>query len=1049
MSVNLKIRNIFQFAFSLLLMAGLSSCIMDTGFDEPGEMTSATLRLSTRSSVTRADGKDELEKDPYAENEDKIGRVALFFYTDGKSTSAPFFVTELNVEEIVSADVVVTIPEELVTGSNFPGNKAYAYALANLPADVRIDAADGKISVGSGAPKAATMEALQALWVGNPGFVSASAPATFVMRGGGEIALQEDATTGARTASGTILLERLASKIRLWADIPGYLYIDTTTGKTIDENASDFQAKKDDDKIEKWESVPVSGDESNVNLYLYNLTQRGRIDGYVGARIDDPEDPENLAYANIENAAKGARKLAENVRLNDADKDETYTYSHETAYYSYPNVWDGDSPSEQHRTHVVISVPWRRVEGGDTEYRECYYSVPVNALTATTDNGKAEKANCLEPNCYYRIKVRIGMLGNTNRGEAIEIPASYEVVPWSTANVDVNIKDRRFLVVNQKEWVMNNTYTLEIPFATSHKTIIEACYVTYFRYYEPWGTDRFATEAWTLQNDREGVNNGIYANARWHDRTEFQNWCNAANSAGVQNTEGVIRADIKHVDPVTDKELATADNLMLYYKREYFYDDIIGDFTYYVGHEQPKTFQHGMITIEEAEHGGLTEDSEEWNAWKQYNEKYDKINAIYTCEIDSDKRVINFKHPLILWKEVRDESGTLKYYAPDLNPRTHKLWDEYSRVEISIIIKHEDWKNNDGLYREIVHITQYPAMYVEVSHNYANPVGFNNTNVNEYVSVNGLNVSPNANPRYGNPLWTGTALNIRSFAGNNNNPNMYVIHTSQLSEENEHLYDIGDPRSLHYNNLLTNESFKDFIKDVDNPEGILQYGVHTYTSGFWPPTNRTDRLTEDIFSSTRLYSPEGQTLQYYYPTDETDGAGSKENFIAPSFRIASSFGKANFHTLNDNVNGYTHYIRNEARFRCATYQEAGRPAGRWRVPTKAEIKYLVQLSVDKKIPALFGNPMYPTTYASYYSASGILGVRSSDNDIRELTEEEASDYYLSGTMFPPSIAVRCIYDEWYWTQIDGTNLPTPNGVKETTFYWGDVKKDNTQELPNP
>lgn len=1045
MSVNLKIRNIFQFAFSLLLMAGLSSCIMDTGFDEPGEMTSATLRLSTRSSVTRADGKDELEKDPYAENEDKIGRVALFFYTDGKSTSAPFFVTELNVEEIVSADVVVKIPEELVTGSNFPGNKAYAYALANLPADVRIDAADGKISVGSGAPKAATLEALQALWVGNPGFVSASAPATFVMRGGGEIALQEDAT-GARTASGTILLERLASKIRLWADIPGYLYIDKTTGKTIDENASDFQAKKDNDKIEKWESVPVSGDESNVNLYLYNLTQRGRIDGYVGACIDDPEDPEDLAYANIENAAKGARKIAENVRLNDADKDETYTYSHEAAYYSYPNVWDGDSPSEQHRTHVVISVPWRRVEGGDTEYRECYYSVPVNALTATTDNGKAEKANCLEPNCYYRIKVRIGMLGNTNRGEAIEIPASYEVVPWSTANVDVNIKDRRFLVVNQKEWVMNNTYTLEIPFATSHKTEVVACYVNYFRYNDVWGNDDNANANASFTSSQ------IKDPKLYHDKEEFKNWLTAADKPVAnggcdgRNNEGEVWAKVNNSDSY---------ETMLYYKKKYFYDDIYKNYTYYVGHEHPKTFQHNHITFAESVANGLTEDTKnsltsDWSAWERYNEKYNKINAIYTCEIDHDRSVINFSHPLVQWKEVR--VGSSLYYAPELNPRTNELWDEFSRVEIIVKIKHEDWDSSiDHLYEETIYITQYPGMYVEVSHDYgdaAGSAGGNSTDpkVSQYVIVNGQR-TPYANAGGSDePPYLVSYTPLPNFYGSNNNPNMYVIYTTQLTGEDGQLYEIGDPRTLYSdNNLKPNRNMSapysdqlvvtTDINDVQRWEGS---GYQYYTPPSWLGGGYSSvPYGIDLHNAVNVVSKASNVkLTNYYPADETTGSGSKENFIAPAFRIASSFGKV--------AVGY----RVEARRRCAVYQEAGRPAGRWRLPTKAEIKYIARLSADGKIPILLGDNSDPELYGEYWSAQGGLLV----NGKGEVKDSDAGQLNVIGVFAP-----RCIYDEWYWTQIDGGEFPvdpnSPTGARlspiTTTFYWGDVKKDNTQELPKP
>lgn len=1012
MSVNLKIRNIIQFAFSLLLMAGLSSCIMDTGFDEPGEMTSATLRLSTRSSVTRADGKDELEKDPYAENEDKIGRVALFFYTDENSTSAPFFVTELNVEEIVSADVVVKIPEELVTGSNFPGNKAYAYALANLPADVRIDAADGKISVGSGAPKAATQEALQALWVGNPGFVSASAPATFVMRGGGEIELQEDAT-GSKTASGTILLERLASKIRLWADIPDYLYIDKTTGKTIDENASDFQAKKNENKIEKWESVPVSGDESNVNLYLYNLTQRGRIDGYVGACIDDPEDPEDLAYANIENAAKGARKIAENVRLNDADKDETYTYSHETAYYSYPNVWDGDSPSEQHRTHVVISVPWRRVEGGDTEYRECYYSVPVNALTATTDNGKAEKANCLEPNCYYRIKVRIGMLGNTNRGEAIEIPASYEVVPWSTANVDVNIKDRRYLVVNQKEWVMNNVSTLQIPFATSHKTKLE-CYVNYFRYVDIWGTTGYAgggTSGTKLSNE--------------HNSKEFDTWKTKCDSDG----EGYH----------------TTNFGKLYCRPRYF----VGP--YYVGREHPYTIDPEI----KGRNSAKNSENEE-TAWETYNQ-YGCIDSLYSCTIDHENSIINFNHPLIAWE--KKTSGGTEYYVPQVK-KNGKLWDEYSRCEIIIKIKHADWDKGDGLYEETLYITQYPGIYVEEDHDYGmENQGKTNENrstnsASPYVLVNGNNTNTYS-------AYFARINFLVNHDGSNNNPNMYVIHVTQLSDEDDMKYEIGDPRTLYYNNDLIsyddkgNQDVNGFLVDKSDNEKSFSIWTGKNANGAFNNTygnysiygpNYGFLYTPKIYSARRLEDNTTGILKYYYPTDETpeDQPGSKTNFIAPVLRVAASYGKA--------IDG----SKEELRRRCATYQEAGRPAGRWRLPTKAEIKFIAQLSADGKIPILFGSDakddatgLYKDGY--YWSAQG--GVIA--NGYGKVEDNDLGDLSWNGAGVVVN-AARCVYDEWYWVKADGSQDVITETVKEngqpddeywghvTTFMWGDKLKDNTQ-----
>ena len=68
---------------------------------------------------------------------------------------------------------------------------------------------------------------------------------------------------------------------------------------------------------------------------------------------------------------------------------------------------------------------------------------------------------------------------------------------------------------------------------------------------------------------------------------------------------------------------------------------------------------------------------------------------------------------------------------------------------------------------------------------------------------------------------------------------------------------------------------------------------------------------------------------------------SVQDVISPIFKIASSWGQ-------------TSTIRyNTAVKRCATYQENGYPAGRWRVPTKAEVEFIISLSNDKKIPKLF------------------------------------------------------------------------------------------------
>lgn len=117
--------------------------------------------------------------------------------------------------------------------------------------------------------------------------------------------------------------------------------------------------------------------------------------------------------------------------------------------------------------------------------------------------------------------------------------------------------------------------------------------------------------------------------------------------------------------------------------------------------------------------------------------------------------------------------------------------------------------------------------------------------------------------------------------------------------------------------------------------------------------------------------------------------------IAPVFRIASSYGVTNAINFDD------------ATRRCATYQEDGYPAGRWRIPTQAEIWYMVKLASDGKIPQLL------TTTSYYWGGDGRAYKPSVD--------------YSAPTTSTSRSYVRCVYDEWYWQ----------DKCAKTTFTWGD------------
>ena len=125
--------------------------------------------------------------------------------------------------------------------------------------------------------------------------------------------------------------------------------------------------------------------------------------------------------------------------------------------------------------------------------------------------------------------------------------------------------------------------------------------------------------------------------------------------------------------------------------------------------------------------------------------------------------------------------------------------------------------------------------------------------------------------------------------------------------------------------------------------------------------------------------------------------------ISPEFMVASSYGFCN---------GTFTYANAEKR--CATYQEDGYPAGRWRVATEAEIRYIIQLSSWEVIPELFSPNI------EYWSAHGRITVDNNHN----ITN--------NGTSTTATARVRCVYDTWRW----GTDQLTDR----TKFTYGDEEQ---------
>ena len=249
-----------------------------------------------------------------------------------------------------------------------------------------------------------------------------------------------------------------------------------------------------------------------------------------------------------------------------------------------------------------------------------------------------------------------------------------------------------------------------------------------------------------------------------------------------------------------------------------------------------------------------------------------------------------------------------------------------------------------------------------------------------------------------------------------------------------------------YNSRGTNTNGSDRLGSMANISDSENQNSNQYvvSVSVLPSGYKVTGLDEEVV----IGDPRGGDLTYNYLGYYGNGANgartldvqskydavssSTQHVIAPALRIASSWGAT---TQITNFN--------RAEERCAAYQENGYPAGRWRLPTVAEIDFLIRLSTYEHIPALFttrtdtgstggwGGTSF-TFYWGYWAGGTelYLGKPYTDNNhsvpfenmqnSTEYVQSQNGDYnYLrtgtSGNYTYYQPRVRCVYDEWYWS----------------------------------
>lgn len=271
-------------------------------------------------------------------------------------------------------------------------------------------------------------------------------------------------------------------------------------------------------------------------------------------------------------------------------------------------------------------------------------------------------------------------------------------------------------------------------------------------------------------------------------------------------------------------------------------------------------------------------------------------------------------------------------------------------IYIDFTIRHKDAHS----YTKTIRIIQYPSLYITtipggsvfVDGYYRRVYGSEKPD----TGGTGTGTGPFSHTGSFNPHGDGTRVTPYGNLANSDpssQTDMTVIHVSAFSSVDDTFsYNLNGTQTFHY-----------IIGDPRVPwgsNGILS--DWTLTNYLWRDGTTKSWDTSNLMLST-----------------------NRQDIIAPALMFASEWGKQ-----GDGTSSFQTVVK-----RCATYQEAGYPAGRWRVPTMAEAQYAITLQENGFIGTLFAG-------GTYWVSNGLT--------------IKANHTVANGG----GNSTRCVYDIWYW-----------------------------------
>ncbi|MBP5719464.1 MAG: hypothetical protein J6W82_00195 [Bacteroidales bacterium] len=433
------------------------------------------------------------------------------------------------------------------------------------------------------------------------------------------------------------------------------------------------------------------------------------------------------------------------------------------------------------------------------------------------------------------------------------------------------------------------------------------------------------------------------------------------------------------------------------------------------GTEKATRPYYGVITTTEGERVG------------DYNEQYHaKIceNADGSYYLDySDQPAGNEAYDPKNW--LTNTSTSIRLDHPLQNNYLNPGFD-YSPYTIEFDIVHSDLADEPQShtyqqYLRHITITQYPAIYINALQNSDTQIkkigsvyGYSTGSAPwldkpwGYVYVNGgrfIRYDNKSSGQSADPYWKLSSDKSKKeyqwqavwYTGGGTD--IINIHVTVLPSGSSFV--IGDPREDGVNNLDDAEAYPDLYQFTTTNENDIEILERIRDGEQYPGGTRTG-----FNKAPALYGDSYRSLQWYHPTEKSTRT---ENMLSPGYRISTKLGGTEYGNLS----------KNYAEYRCAAYQEDGFPAGRWRLPTKAEINFIAQLSAKKVFEYLFTTG---TGSATYWSANGAVTVNADTGTVTNSSVNQA--------------LLRCVYDSWYWDAVDGLE-GDPRHNPRDRFIWGD------------